>query len=125
MSKPSYQHITLRDDWLSWPAHDVESDKKFRTKNFYIFRTNSLLGNLKVVSASISSMTSVSGFLNSFLKLWIAVEIFKVWFYTLGDCFANFLSQNLIHTNGSNPWIFSIGIRRHELYAVRFSCGDL
>ena len=43
------------------------------------FRASSLLSELKAFSASISSMASVSGFSNSFLKLWIAYSIPHFW----------------------------------------------
>ena len=45
---------------MSWPAHFVLPDKGF---------LHSLLSELKAFSASISSMVSVSGSSNSFLKL--------------------------------------------------------
>ena len=55
---------------MNWPAHVVVSDKGL----LQFFRAS-----FRAFSASISSMPSVSGFSNSFLKLWIAYSIPHFW----------------------------------------------
>ena len=78
---------------MSWPAHDVVPDKGF----LYFFRVSSLLSKLKAFSASISSMASVSGFSNSFLKLWIAYLIPRFWPKQSWKNFPRFLRSEFIH----------------------------
>ena len=109
-----------------------------RTKDFYIFRASSLFIKLKAVSASISSMASVSGFSNSFLKLWIAYLIPHFWTKQGWKFFPRFLRSVfiqwvivlpsiLLRTSTipmrRTPGFLFRGIRGHELYAVRFSWG--
>ena len=110
---------------MSWPAHDI-------------FRAIFLLRALKAFSASISSMASVSGFSNSFLNLWRAYSIPHFWPRQSWKFFPRFLRSHFIHwvivfpimllktspiPMGRTPGFLSRGIRRHELYAVRFSWG--
>ena len=109
---------------------------KYRRKDFYIFRAKSLLGELKAFSATISSMTSVSGFLNLFPKPWIAFSNPHIWPKQCLKVFPRFLRSDFLHwvidlaiirlrnspiSIGRTPEFWSRGIRRHELYAVRFS----
>ena len=108
---------------MSWPAHDVAP-------------ASSRLSELKAFSASITSMASVSGFSNSFLKLWIAYSIPHFWPKQSWKFFPRFLRSDFIHwvivlpiillrtspiPMGRTPGFLSSSIRRHELYAVRFS----
>ena len=110
----------------------------WRTKNFYIFRASFLLSEFKAFSASISSMSCVSGFSNSFLELWIAYSIPHFWPKQSWKFFPRFLRSDFIHwvifvpiillrtspiPMAGTPGFLSRGIRRHELYAVRFSWG--
>ena len=119
---------------MSWPAHDVAPDKGF----LHFLRAISLLSELRAFSASISSMASVSGFSNSFLKLWIAYSIPHFWPKQSWKLFTRFLRSDFIHwvivlpiillrtspiPMGCTPEFLSRCIRRHELYAVRFSWG--
>ena len=121
---------------MNWPAHDIAPDKGF----LIFFRATSLLSELKAFSASISSITSVSGFSNSFLKLWIAYSIPHFWPKQSWKFLPRLLRSDFLHCviflpiillrtspipMGHTHGFLSRGIRRHELYAIRFSWGEL
>ena len=80
-------------------------------------------------------MASVSGFANAF-KLWIAYPIHTSGLSRIEFYFLRFLRSEFIHwvfvlpfillrtsPIGRTPGFLSRGIRRHELYAIRFSWG--
>ena len=115
------------------PAHDVVPNK-----DFLLFRASSLLSELKAFSASKSSMACVSGFSNSLLELWIAYSIPHFWPKQSWKFFPILLRSDFIHwvivlpiillrdspiPMGRTPGFLSRDIKRHELYAVRFSLG--
>ena len=67
-------------------------------------RASHLFSELKAFSASISSMASVSGFSNSFLKLWIAYSIPHFWPKQSWKFFPRFLRFDFIH------WVIGLSI---------------
>ena len=98
------------------------------------------MGKLKAFSASISSMASVSGFSNSFLKLCTVYSIPHFWPKQRWNFSTRFLRSDFLHwvivlpiillrtspiPMGRTPGFLPRRIRRHELYAVKFSWGEL